>query len=321
VQDSDRFRLLFGPYECPTCSVGDKVLCEFRDREVVVGGMTDAPIQWPYRKGPGPPGPILFGDLIRAVETESEIAVAHHWGVSNKTVWAWRKAMEVPRMTKGGTQLAIAYAPERLNEEARTSARRAMGRADVRARLSEAKVGKPLHPNMIAAQREAVRKPKTEARKKAASERMRRVWEHPEEHGLPATHRWTDEEIAILGKEHDAMIAERLGVAPHIVEQKRRRLGIPGLLDRWSVEEVAVLGTAKDREIAERLGKTTAAVRRKREILGILPHVARWSEAEIALLGTDTDRAVAEKLGRTASAVETKRMSLGIMSSRPKRRT
>ena len=179
MQDADRFKLLYEPYECPRFSVGDKVLCEYRDREVVVGGMTDGPIQWPYRKGPGPPGPILFGDLIRAVETEAEIAVAHHWGVSKKTVWAWRKTLEVPRMTRGGPQLAIAYAPERLNEEARTSARLAMRRADVRARLSEAKVGKPLHPNMIAAQQEAVRKPKTEAWKRGMSRRMKEVWEHP----------------------------------------------------------------------------------------------------------------------------------------------
>lgn len=45
MMDADRFKLLFGPYECPKCSIGDKVLCEFRDCEVVVGGMTDAPIQ------------------------------------------------------------------------------------------------------------------------------------------------------------------------------------------------------------------------------------------------------------------------------------
>ena len=321
MRDADRFKLRYGPYECPACSVGDKVLCEFRDRDVIVGGMTDAPIQWPYRKGPGRPGRILFGDLIRAVESEAEIAVAHHWGVSKKTVWAWRKALEVPRMTKGGTQLAIAYAPERLNEEARTIGRRAMGRADVRARLSEAKVGKPLHPHMISAQRGAVGNPKTEEWKQAASERMRKVWEHPEQHGLPARHRWTDEEIALLGTDHDPVIAERLGVAPHVVEQKRRRLGIPGIVDRWSPAEIGLLGTAKDREIAERLRKTTAAVRRKRELLGIPPHVARWSDAEIALLGTDTDRAVAETLGRTASAVETKRMSLGIRSSRSRKRT
>src|SRR4051812_42896691 len=121
MRDADRFKLYYGPYVAPRCRVGDKLPCEYRGREVVVGGLTDAPIQWPYRKGVGRRSCIVCGDLIRAVQTESEIAVAHHWGVNKKTVWAWRKALEVPRMTKGGTQLAMDYAPERLNDDARAS--------------------------------------------------------------------------------------------------------------------------------------------------------------------------------------------------------
>ena len=144
-----------------------------------------------------------------------------------------------------------------------------MGRDDVRARLSEAKVGKPLHPHMISAQRGAVGNPKTEEWKQAASERMRKIWEHPEEHGLPARRRWTDEEIAVLGTDHDPVIAERLGVAPHIVEQKRRRLRIPPHVARWSDAEIALLGTNTDREVAETLGRTTSAVETKRVSLGI----------------------------------------------------
>ena len=78
MTDADRYKLFYSPYECPRCSVGDKVLNEYRDRMVVVG-MTDAPIQWPARKSPRRPSTILVSDLIRAVETESEIAVAHHY--------------------------------------------------------------------------------------------------------------------------------------------------------------------------------------------------------------------------------------------------
>ena len=319
MRDADRYKLYFGPYRPPKCRVGDKLPCEYRGREVVVRGMTDAPIQWPYRKGPGHHSCIVCGDLIRAVQTESEIAVAHHWGVTPATVKHWRRAMDVPRTTDGTRKLAVAYTPERLTEEAHAKARKAMGRPEVRAKIRRLKQGKPLHPNMIAAQRLAVRRPKSEDWKRGASKRMRTLWEHPEKHGLPACHHWTDEEIALLGTDHDSAIAERLGVAPYIVEGKRRRLGIPGVLDRWSPEEVALLGTAKDREIAEKLGKTTEAVRSKRAMLGITPFVARWREDEIALLGTDSDRAVAAKIGRTPSAVETQRRYFGIPTFQSKK--
>ena len=80
--DSERFKLLYGPYVAPKCRLGDKLPCEYRGREVTVKGMTDAPIQWPCARRNGNASPILCGDLIRAVRTESEIAVAYHWGVS-----------------------------------------------------------------------------------------------------------------------------------------------------------------------------------------------------------------------------------------------
>jgi hypothetical protein len=54
----------------------------------------------------------------------------------------------------------------------------------------------------------AVGRPKSEAWKRAMSERMKQVEEHPEEHGLPACHRRTEDEIALLGTDHDTKIAE-----------------------------------------------------------------------------------------------------------------
>jgi hypothetical protein len=191
-----------------------------------------------------------------------------------------------------------------------------MGRAKIR----KSKVGRPLHPNMVAAQREAVRRPKPEAWRRAMAQRMKEVWEHPEAHGLPPSHRWTAEQVALLGTDHDAAIAERLGVARHVIENKRRRLGIPGIVERWTDGEVGLLGTRTDREVASQLGRQTAAVRRKRQVMGIPPFVARWTDEDIALLGTDTDRRVAERLGRTTSAVMTKRMELGIPALRARPR-
>ena len=282
-----------------------------------MGGMTDAPMQWPYAKKPGYHSCIVCGDLIRAVQSESEISVAYHWGVTPETVKHWRHALGVPRMTDGSRKLAVALAPERLTDEARKLAVEARDTDDVREKLSASKRGKPLHPNAIAAQRVAVKKPKSEEWKRAASERMKKVWEHPEQHGLPPCHHWTDEEIALLGTDEDPVIARRLGVSPSVVENKRRGLGIRSLRNVWKPEEVALLGTAPDREIAERIGRTTEAVLCKRHLLEIAPFVARWSQDENALLGTDTDRAIAEKLGRTVSAVETQRWALRIPAFKP----
>lgn len=106
-------------------------------------------------------------------------------GLSAKTVRARRKALDVPRMTPGSTKLAIAYAPERLTEEARAAQKLVMGRPEVRAKISASKVGKPLHPNMIAAQREAVKRPKSKAGKKTASARMSAISAHPKNMACP----------------------------------------------------------------------------------------------------------------------------------------
>jgi TetR/AcrR family transcriptional repressor of nem operon len=65
--DSERFKLLYGPNQVPKCRLGDKLLCEYRDREVMVKAMTDAPIQWPSAYRGKRRGPIVCGDLVRAI--------------------------------------------------------------------------------------------------------------------------------------------------------------------------------------------------------------------------------------------------------------
>jgi len=117
--DSERFKLLYGPYVAPKCALGDKLPCEYRGREVTVKGMSAAPIQWPSTRRNGHASPILCGDLIRAVRTESQIAVAHHLGVSNATAWKWRRALSVRRLTNGSRRLRIEYTPEILAPDAR----------------------------------------------------------------------------------------------------------------------------------------------------------------------------------------------------------
>jgi len=174
--DSERFKLLYGPYVAPKCRVGDKLPCEYRGREVTVRGISDGLIQWPSLRRRGPHALILCGDLIRAVETESSIAVAHHWGVSHPLVWKWRRALGVPRMTAGSTRLRIEYATETLTPEVRAISRESMHSPEVRAKLSASKVGRPAHANTIAGLLEAAQRPKTEMWKRKQSERIRRLW-------------------------------------------------------------------------------------------------------------------------------------------------
>jgi hypothetical protein len=49
VEDADRFKLLFGPYQKPRFRYGKVVFCEARG-EVTICGLTDAPI--PLARGP-----------------------------------------------------------------------------------------------------------------------------------------------------------------------------------------------------------------------------------------------------------------------------
>ena len=311
--DSERFKLLYGPYAAPQCSPGDKLACEYRGREVTVKGMTDAPIQWPCTRRNNRASPIVCGDLIRAVRTESEIAVAHHWGVGKPTVWKWRQALQVSRMTNGTRRLGIEYAIEKLTPEVRAKAKEAMHKPEVRAKLSAVKKGRASHPNTIAACRELGRRPKSEEWKRGQSERSRKMWENPEAYGLPSRRRWMDDELALIGTDSDRAVANALGLPVKLVKQKRESLRIPLLSQRWKEHEIALLGTAPDSELARQFGKSTTAVWRKREQLKLPAFVLNpWTAAEIALIGTASDREIGRRLGRHYSCVHCKREQLGI---------
>jgi hypothetical protein len=311
--DSERFKLLYGPYLPPNCRLGDKLLCEYRDREVTFKAMTDALIQWPSATGGNLRSPIVCGDLVRAIRTESEMAVAHHWGVRYQTVWKWRKALSVPRMTNGGRRLRIEYATEHFTLEFRAKGKEALSSAGVRAKMSAAKKGRPLHPNTIAACRKRGRRPKSEEWKRGMSARSKKMWENPEAHGLRAGRKWTEGELALVGTDSDRVVAETLGLSISGVQQKRTSLGILPLAGRWEEHQIALLGTASDSELARRFKKSPSTVRQKRVQLGTPVFVQKpWTEAEIALIGTASDREVGRKLGRPVPTVRVKRERLGI---------
>jgi len=312
MDDSERYKLLYGPYAPPKCRVGDKLPCEYRGHEVTVRGMSDAPIQWPSTRRRRNHSPILCGDLIRAVQRESEMAVAHHWGVRTELVWKWRCALGVPAMTPGSRRLRIEYAAETLTPQARAKGKEAMHSPEVRAKLSAVRKGRQVHRNTLAALLEAAKRPKSEEWKRKQGERSRKMWENPEAYGLPARHEWTEEEAALLGTKSDSAVADLLGLSRHAVAKQRRRLGILRAPRPWTENEIGLLSTASDAKVAHIVGRTVRSVTLKREQLGIRPFLVPWTAAEIALLGTASDPKVARKLGRKAGVVQHKRESLGI---------
>jgi hypothetical protein len=105
VNDADRLKLLSGPYRPPKCQVGRFLRCHVRGR-LRVRGLSDAPIPWPVAGGrAGRWQIVVCGSLLKAIRLESEIAVAHHWGVSPQTVWLWRKALGIGTTTEGTSRL------------------------------------------------------------------------------------------------------------------------------------------------------------------------------------------------------------------------
>jgi len=79
--------------------------------KVKVSGYSDGPIPWPI-KWKTRKSLILCGDLVKAVRTESEVAIAHHWGVCVGTVKKWRANQEVEFYNPGTRQLQHAVALE-----------------------------------------------------------------------------------------------------------------------------------------------------------------------------------------------------------------
>src|SRR5262245_35251072 len=89
MTESDRFKLLRGPYKTPRFRYGQSVFCEHRGY-VAIAGLRDLPIPWPTcRVGKRSRALILFADLARAVRRESAQAVALAWGVGLFSVWLW----------------------------------------------------------------------------------------------------------------------------------------------------------------------------------------------------------------------------------------
>jgi hypothetical protein len=108
LNDPDRVKLLFGPYQAPRLQRGDRAHCLYRDTIVVVTSWTDRPIPWPRCRALDSPGGgsglLVDDELARAVRHESAAAVIHWWGASASAVNDWRKALGVDFNGTQGTR-------------------------------------------------------------------------------------------------------------------------------------------------------------------------------------------------------------------------
>ena len=50
--DPDKVKLLLGPYRCPRLHRGDRAQCLYRDKDVIVTGLSAGRIPWPLWKSP-----------------------------------------------------------------------------------------------------------------------------------------------------------------------------------------------------------------------------------------------------------------------------
>jgi len=149
--DTERYKLLHGPYEAPLARYGTTLFCELRG-EVVVTGMSAGRIPWPMtRKGRCRPAFILCGDLAKAVKQEAAIAICYWFGVTPQTVTKWRKALDVPETNEGTRRLRQDQFDEILPEPARAEARKRANSPEAKAKKAAYRKGKPAHPNALAA--------------------------------------------------------------------------------------------------------------------------------------------------------------------------
>jgi hypothetical protein len=220
MEDCERFRLL-GKYWMPRFRIGRRVLCEVRG-EMVITGMTDAPIPWPVGKGGrGRHSPVVYKGLAKAVRRESEQAVCHWFGVRTTTVWKWRKALGVETTNEGTRRLFRTYTKEPWAVEARAKAHAKARDPEHCRKIAEAKRGKPRLRHIIEAMRQA------RLGMCHTEESRRKMSETRKERGtfVPGTIVWTAEEDELLKTLPAEEVAKRTRRSLKAVYARRRRLG------------------------------------------------------------------------------------------------
>src|SRR5438874_144997 len=144
MTDTDRFRLL-GTCRTPRVRLGAVVVCEARDCDLIVVEISNGRIPWLVgrRKGQSGKSLIVFGDLAKAVRTESNQAVCYWFGITPQTVSKWRKALSVGLTNPGTHRLRSDYTEEPWAKKALRKAQAKAQDPDRCQKIAEARRGKP----------------------------------------------------------------------------------------------------------------------------------------------------------------------------------
>jgi len=202
--------------------MGQVVRCQVRGK-VTICGLTDAPIPWRIGKRGRARMLVIYKDLAKAVRRESEIAVAHWWGVTAQSVWKWRRGLGVPATTRGTSRLRREYFEEDWADEAREKAHAKNRDPERRAKIAAAKRGRP-RPKYVREAISAAQRGKRlseETRRKMSEAHRRRGTQPP-----AAGPTWTAREDAWLGKLPDAEVARRTRRTLNAVQCRRQILRI-----------------------------------------------------------------------------------------------
>ncbi|MFO0806011.1 MAG: hypothetical protein U0791_23140 [Gemmataceae bacterium] len=185
---------LIGTYTPPAVRRGDRVHCLYRDAEVIITGMHDAPLPWPRCRAlhcRGGSGLLVTEELVRAIRTESAAAMMHWFGVGSHAVWNWRAA--------------FLEGPGRFRTPG-----------------SKAAHGKASRAGADALKEHGLTDEQCDARSKAAKRDGREKWLKPR---WTATNGgWTAAEVQLLDRFDDAEVARRTGRTIHAVRFKRQRM-------------------------------------------------------------------------------------------------
>jgi hypothetical protein len=223
MTDSERFRLLFGPYSAPRFEYGQPMDCAIRG-SVIACGLSSGCIPWPVGKlHQGWRGRFLIvtGDLENAIRLESGIAIGYWWGVSEYTVSKWRRELGVGPTTEGTRRLRRDYALEPAGQEALEKAIARAREPDVRAKMGATRRGRPLHEDTYRKSVEARKgKPLTEEHRRKIRESLRQLG--PLAPWMATA--WKPEEDALILRLPVEEVAQRTGRSPDAVRCRKRRL-------------------------------------------------------------------------------------------------
>ncbi len=111
--------------------------------------MEESPGRCGRRHGATAAGLVVFGGLARAVRKESNLAVAHWWGVTPQTVTVWRKSLGVQPANDGTRRLKCEYGQEPFFKRAQRKAWSKAQDPERRAKIAASKRGQKRPPHVL----------------------------------------------------------------------------------------------------------------------------------------------------------------------------